>query len=603
MVEWITISSNSGNSGTTVITVSAATYSELMERTTLLTVNTVNSSLSERVTISQEPREIVSVMVSPTTISAPSTGGTYMFNIISNGEWTIEYPEWMTLSQSAGTGNTTITVNLEENFTIDELIGNIVVSTIDNSATVQVSQARIITYINVSPSTLNYFISGGTSTITVESNAPWTVSTNVDWLSFSSSAGTGNGSITVTCNTTSSERNAVINFITLDETENITVVQYNEVPYLYFDKDTIVFNGSGGVEMLGVNSNVDWEIETEDVSGGLKIIPRSSGTFRIQQQDGYNYNAYVTYSKNGYGEIRTDEPFTVNSGDVIFIKNIEKSVGSLNLIPIIKTDFYYDIIGDTEGANYPFKELFADNYLIDASNFTIKDISLIASGLRGRGMFEGCTNLVNPPILPTATTLTNYCYKNMFSGCTSLTTAPELPATILAESCYRGMFQGCTSLTTAPALPATTLAESCYYNMFYGCTSLTTAPELPATTLARYCYEYMFYGCTNLVSAPELPATTLIGSCYWNMFAGCTSLTTAPALPATTLAYGCYYGMFQNCTNLNYIKCLATDISASDCTTNWVSGVASTGTFIKAADVSWTTGTSGIPSGWTINNI
>ena len=86
-----------------------------------------------------------------------------------------------------------------------------------------------------------------------------------------------------------------------------------------------------------------------------------------------------------------------------------------------------------------------------------------------------------------------------------------------------------------------------------------------------------------------------------NMFNGCTALTTAPELPATMLADGCYNSMFYGCTSLNYIKMLATDISASDCLSNWVSGVASTGTFVKNSAATWTkTGTSGVPSGWTI---
>jgi hypothetical protein len=85
------------------------------------------------------------------------------------------------------------------------------------------------------------------------------------------------------------------------------------------------------------------------------------------------------------------------------------------------------------------------------------------------------------------------------------------------------------------------------------------------------------------------------------MFAGCTGLTTAPELPATTLADKCYNGMFYSCTNLNHITCLATDISASGCTTYWVNGVPSTGTFIKHPDmVDWTTGVSGIPRGWNV---
>ena len=191
----------------------------------------------------------------------------------------------------------------------------------------------------------------------------------------------------------------------------------------------------------------------------------------------------------------------------------------------------------------------------------------------------------------------------MFQGCTSLTTTPELPATTLADWCYASMFQSCSSLTTAPELPATTLANMCYGAMFQDCNSLTTAPELPATTLTNWCYSAMFQGCTSLTTAPELPATTLTNWCYSAMFQGCTSLTTAPELPATTLTDSCYIYMFQDCSNLNYIKCLATDISASNCTQNWVSGVASTGAFMKHPNISestWSSGVNGIPTGWSV---
>ena len=149
-------------------------------------------------------------------------------------------------------------------------------------------------------------------------------------------------------------------------------------------------------------------------------------------------------------------------------------------------------------------------------------------------------------------------------------------------------------------LPATTLAYSCYYAMFQGCTSLMAAPSLPATTLAEGCYSEMFRGCTSLTAAPSLPATTLAKGCYNYMFSGCTSLTTAPSLPAAILADFCYGGMFQGCTSLTSVTCLATDISASAYTFTWLEGVAASGTFTKADGVTWPSGASGIPSGWTI---
>ena len=226
------------------------------------------------------------------------------------------------------------------------------------------------------------------------------------------------------------------------------------------------------------------------------------------------------------------------------------------------------------------------------------------------GMFRECSSLTTPPELP-VTTLANNCYCCMFCDCTNLQSAPVLPATIMAESCYGAMFAGCTSLQTAPELPATTLASDCYNEMFNRCTGLTIAPELPATVMVHKCYYDMFGYCTNLQTAPALPSTSMAYWCYNKMFEYCTSLTTAPVLPATTLAQGCYIWMFFGCSNLNYVKCLATDISADNCTLNWLTNVSPTGTFVKAAGMEdWEIGVNpddgeyyGIPEGWNVENI
>ena len=87
------------------------------------------------------------------------------------------------------------------------------------------------------------------------------------------------------------------------------------------------------------------------------------------------------------------------------------------------------------------------------------------------------------------------------------------------------------------------------------------------------------------------------------MFSGCASLTQAPELPATRLTFYCYYNMFYVCSSLSYVKCLATDISMHSCTTDWLSGVSSTGDFYTPTATNWKSGTDGIPSGWTRHDI
>lgn len=168
-----------------------------------------------------------------------------------------------------------------------------------------------------------------------------------------------------------------------------------------------------------------------------------------------------------------------------------------------------------------------------------------------------------------------YCsFKNFFKDCTGLISAQNLIIKYCDNESFSNFFNGCYNLQIPPKLPARTLANSCYYQMFMSCTKLTTAPALPATTLADSCYDFMFCNCTKLTQAPELPASTLAKSCYQHMF--------------------------MSCSSLNYIKCLATDISATFCTDYWVLGVASTGTFVKNPNTTWETGFSGIPEGWTV---
>ena len=233
----------------------------------------------------------------------------------------------------------------------------------------------------------------------------------------------------------------------------------------------------------------------------------------------------------------TNQSYQLNYFDIQSRYNL-----SGNIMTLVYGDNYS---GQTAVGSHAFDGLFAGTYVENASGLTIP----CGSGYSCKAMFDRCTYLTTPPQL-TATALTGYsCYEQMFRDCRSLTAAPALPATTLAAYCYCDMFSGCTSLTTAPALPATTLADGCYLGMFLGCTSLRTSPVLPT--------KYLQYS-------------------------------------------NCYNMMFSGCTSLNYITCLATYI-INNSTSNWVYGVASSGTFVKDANMTgWTIGVNGIPTNWTV---
>lgn len=170
---------------------------------------------------------------------------------------------------------------------------------------------------------------------------------------------------------------------------------------------------------------------------------------------------------------------------------------------------------------------------------------------------------------------------------------------------FKTLFKGQTALREADRLrfEAMSNSESCYQAMFNGCSNLLSAPELPATTLGYRPYDSMFNGCRSLIKAPSiLPATTIGAWAYGGMFQNCTSLEEAPELPAETLQSSCYYKMFNNCASLKTIRCRA-KVKAGNATHLWLEGVKTEGTFYGHSEYGWSSEASGIPSGWTFEEL
>ena len=352
----------------------------------------------------------------------------------------------------------------------------------------------------------------------------------------------------------------------------------------------------------------------------------------------------LKYSKN-YGSKQSypNDGISVLAGDtVFFFANSSSNNNTTNMTISCSSDCYvygnimslvssspYSI-QTTLSTSYSFCKLFYENKYI--KNHPVKELSLPATTLMDscyKYMFYGCEGLTKTPKLPaaslvnncyaymfqkcsglievqnlSASTLAMNCYQCMFAECTSLQEAPDLPALTMATQCYQLMFAGCTKLTKAPDILATKASNWACSSMFSGCKSLVTPPALKATALADNCYNGMFTNCTSLESAPPLSVSTLSGSCYKEMFKGCISLESAPELKAATLTEHCYESMFSGCGRLNNVKCLATNISATDCTKDWLNGVAANGTFTKKSSMTgWATGsTSGIPTGWNVQD-
>ena len=654
MDKWLTYSPVSGH-GNATITLSASTLTGLEDRiaTLIATGSQEGQTLSATTIITQKYLTLTEIYFENLTWATdiPYTGGTATkdncsFSIIAkySDNSTEDITNKATISGSLTVSATTATTR--------QSVGTLTLTATYEDKTCTGS----ITAYQEAPSLLEIFFnnlewtidvawSGGTAT---KDNCSYTIfakySNNIQ-VDVTSEA-TVSGSLVVPISTKLTRQ--VVGTLSLTaEYENLTctgsVTAYQEAPSLseiYFENLIWVTDvpGTGGTAtkdncsytiFAKYSNNIQVDVTSEaEVTGSLvveySIIEErhSAGTLSLTAKyenlflfgsvtayQEANYRDYLkfTFVSGGtwiYPNSKEKIEYSINNGKWIRTNNKKLSVLSGDTIRVRGTNNVYD--NNTFGGTAYFN--LSGNIMALIGGVNYENLKELNYNRAFQQIFANSNVVEASELLLPATALTDYCYDSMFKGCTSLTTPPSLPATTLAQYapqygqyCYSGMFQGCTSLTQAPELPATTLANCCYLSMFNGCTSLTTAPALPATALTEGCYEFMFEGCTSLTQATELPATTLANSCYYGMFANCSSLTTAPALPATTLVQNCYREMFRGCTSLNYIKCLAIDISATDCTKYWVYGVASTGTFVKNPKmISWGTGDSGIPTGWTV---
>ena len=173
------------------------------------------------------------------------------------------------------------------------------------------------------------------------------------------------------------------------------------------------------------------------------------------------------------------------------------------------------------------------------------------------------------------------------------------------------MFFDCTSLTTAPDMAnVTSIGSNGCRQMFNGCTSLTTAPDMAnVTSIGRNGCYYMFEGCTKLTTAPDFSSLTNVNAdSFDSCFAGCTSLTTSPNFSKVNDFGGSGYqrsfqSCFSDCTSLNYVYAPSPSTwDENRYFPNWLKNVASYGIVRKKSSLTIPSGTSGVPSGWDVEN-
>lgn len=410
---------------------------------------------------------------------------------------------------------------------------------------------------------------------------------------------------------------AHIQFRNVEGTAYTSVFEtYGNVMSLYYDDD---FIGKTTIptELSGVTQSGMYRDCTGLTNAEYLALPATT-VYPMQYMSMFDGCTSMVKGPNKL-PATTIVPYDYEPGTINFKGSYEEmfqGCASLTNAPIISasTFSYYTCMNMFEGC----------------SSLTTVPTNMLPASVNGvldgcfHAMFKNCSNLLNAPNIKIDSVGKSGCYE-MFMNCTSLSSASfTIENSVGVSGCSR-MFMNCESLMSLSniKLKPTTAPKYCYYQMFSfdwqvasGNTHITTIPDgfLPATTLDEYCYYSMFASCTSLATVPSnlLPATIVPKYCYFGMFGSC-DLTVAPDLPAAILTEWCYSQMFVGNVHLNYVKCLATDISASHCTEQWMN-CTDTGTFVAASPSIWqnecypagayqpTYVSDYVPTNWTIQN-
>ncbi len=204
---WLTVTSGASGAGTGTVGYNVGTNTSTSQRTASLTIagktfNVTQAGLTCNYTLS------------PTSASAPNTAGTGNVSVTSatGCNWTASSSvAWLTIGAGAsGSANGTVSYSFAANTTTQSRVGVLTVA----GQPVQITQAAGCGY-SIAPGSASIAAAagGGTINVTAGGSCPWTATSPVSWITYSTAAsGSGNGAVTysVAANANSSSRSATL---------------------------------------------------------------------------------------------------------------------------------------------------------------------------------------------------------------------------------------------------------------------------------------------------------------------------------------------------------------------------------------------------------
>lgn len=408
---WLNISSQSGSSGQTILTLSANKNLSTNYKTAEITAYNPVYNISAKTYVTLESYAPF-LSISPGLFGVPDSGGTYELTIDANCAWVIAFPDLVTsYSTSAGTGNAVVTFKVPGTTANTTLVGNIVVT--DESGQVskiaKIEQYGSGVHIGVFPVELYFDSTGGSQTFSVSADAAYNVSvaSGTDWAFVEPNSGyTGQTVFTVRVNsgyTGTTDRQGVINIDAPGQ--DLAVILYQRKPETRLVTVYDVTSTTDPTTILGDTSF----FSKAELANGTEIALGTGYTFPSTG----NQKVYYTLTGNTVGGFENSTALTqvvIPEGVTEIADSAFASCTNLTYIKIPDTV--------TQVGNSAFSQCSS------LSSITLPDsLERMESAV-----FSGCTSLSSITIPSAVTNIGSNCFSG--SSVSSITFTSLTPPTL-----------------------------------------------------------------------------------------------------------------------------------------------------------------------------
>ena len=275
-VEWATINPAEGEGDTEVeITVGENNSVETLEQK----IEFSNGQKTEQLTVRRLGRAPKPISINPASIEAPTTGDKYTITVTSELDWTVQNSCSWVSTENKTAGKIDVVVAEYSASRGNETQAELVFSNGEAQTTLVIKQEA--PYLTIDIESLEISDDGGYQTVIITTNVPWTASTDVTWLSLSSSTGLGNNYITVYIDAADSKSTTTgkVTFTGGNITKTLTITRRGYDPY--------AFSIGKGKKVRIATGNLQYQASTKK----WRFAPNQYTTIGTS-----NENASATYS-------------------------------------------------------------------------------------------------------------------------------------------------------------------------------------------------------------------------------------------------------------------------------------------------------------------